>query len=44
MNEKFRMLDLFSGKVSPVIIGFQGYPEVHSSSWSPQPTFYKTSS
>jgi hypothetical protein len=31
MNEKFRMLDLFSGIVSPVIIGFQGYPGVHSS-------------
>ena len=25
MNEKFRMLDLFSGIVSPVIIGSQGY-------------------
>ena len=31
MNEKFRMLDLFSGIVSPVIIDFQGYPGVHSS-------------
>jgi hypothetical protein len=27
MNEKFRMLDLFSGIVSPVIIGFQGILE-----------------
>jgi len=31
MNEKFKMLDLFSGIVSPVIIGFLGYPGVHSS-------------
>jgi hypothetical protein len=44
MNEKFRMLDLFSGVVSPVIIGFQGYPGVHSSRCYPQPTSYKTSS